>query len=103
MAKRTIAEELQELLGEYVSIQLNDIKMFEKLPELQAMALAPTTEGYVIDVSDNFIYIGTKTSDSYDTLISHSMVAFISIIDPEDGNLEIQFVDEMPEPGETMQ
>jgi hypothetical protein len=99
MAKRTRVEELEQLLGEFVSVQLNDVKMYEKIPELNAMALSPVVEGYFVDVSDNYIYIGTRDADSFDTIITHEMVAILSIIEPGEATVE-ELID-MPEPGET--
>ena len=98
MAKRSRTQELEDLLGEFVSVQLNDVKMYEKIQELNTMALSPVVEGYVVDVTDNFIYIGTQAADSFDTLISHEMVAVISITEPQDTILEGLL--DLPEPGE---
>jgi hypothetical protein len=99
MAKKTRAAELREIIGEYVSIQLNDVKMFEKIPEFQTMALSPVVEGYITDVTDNFIYIGTKTYDSFDTILTPEMVAVITITEPQEDIPEELTI--LPGPGDT--
>ena len=98
MAKRTKTEELRKLLGDYVNIQLNDVKMFEKIEELQTLAVSPIIEGYIVDVTDHFIYVGTKLPDSYDTLVDPQTVAFITITEPEPEQ-EGQLIG-FPDPGE---
>ena len=98
MAKSNKVHELEALLGEYITIQLNDVKMFEKIPEIGAIGITPIVEGYVVDVSETFIYLGSKDPEAFDTLIDHSLINIITLSEPTE---EVpQELLQFPEPGE---
>lgn len=91
--KGSRVKELQALIGEYVKLQLKDIKMYESIPELQMVGFAPEVAGYIVDVTDNFVYLGENSTEDFDTIIDVDFFAIIQICEPkEEMPEELNFV-----------
>lgn len=98
MATKSKHRELKELIGNYVKLQLRDVKLYERIPELQIAGFSPEVEGYIVDVTPNFVYIG-EDLEHYNILVELDSVGFITITDP----LEDELIDvlKIMDPGET--
>lgn len=83
LERKQRAKELEAFLGEYVTIPLKNINLMgpESLADsLEGLLTSSAVEGYVIDISENYIYLG-ETPDGFDTAISIDEIGLIKGID----------------------
>lgn len=80
MAKGKRSKELSEIIGEYVRIHFKGNGPTTEIAEIGA--LVQGLEGYVIDVTDNFMYIGNDLNNGYNAIIDVDNINLIEITQP---------------------
>lgn len=73
-------KELKNLVGDYVHVQFNTV-LYERMPDLQAVGFSPIEQGYLVEVTENFIYIGSDKT-TFDCLIKIDSITSIRIKEP---------------------
>ena len=69
------AEQLSLLIGEYVSLKLKNMQTLELIPETESVAVSISSEGYIADVTNEYVYI----SDNRDCEDFHTMIDIVNI------------------------
>ena len=78
MSSKSKTKELQELLGEHIYLFFRSASIIEDIDPSNPV-IGTGIRGYVIDVSDHFIYLGGNP-DQYDIIISMDEIGIIRLI-----------------------
>lgn len=77
-AGKTKSSDYEELVGQYVNVHLKGLIITEMVLATNQLIQTTTFEGYLINYTDNHIYLG-ETLESYNLLIDVSNVGAILI------------------------
>lgn len=88
MANVSKARELKHLIGQFVQITLKDVKVVEFLQEHGVTGIEPYQEGYVVDVSSNYLYLGENTEE-FTQLIEIDSFDQLKIVEPIPEELKV--------------
>ena len=77
------AKELQNLVGEYVQIYLKNISITETSQDQEVTVVSSSAAGYVIDVTNNYIYLAESVELEGNIIIDFDLIGIIMITDPD--------------------
>lgn len=87
--KASKIEELYHLLGHYLELNLKDTKMMSIIPSTNIVEMKTSVEGYLIDVTDNFAYLGEDLESGFSKMVAIEDVGIWSIVEPEESFAEL--------------
>jgi hypothetical protein len=85
-------KELESLVGHYVLLHVNNL-IVTGIDGDMGLGVMTGLEGYIVDVSDNYLYLGRNFEKGFDNIVNLNEILLITLIEikeeTEDNKLKV--------------